>query len=203
MIVSATTRERVLRCADELIADRGYDGFSIADLVASSGVSSGSIYHHFGAKDGVLAALLLAAVEDYQARVLSALETHPQDARGGVLAVVATHLNWMNERRREAGLLLAHRDAVASGSRREHLRALNRRFLRRTSDWLRAQADSGQLPPVSVEVAHAIVFAPAQEVSKLWLSGRIKAQPRTFAATLGEAAWAGLQAVALHEGKAR
>ncbi|PPJ38837.1 hypothetical protein C5E45_08225 [Nocardia nova] len=35
----------------------GYTAVSIADLTAASGVSNGTIYHHFGAKDGVLAEL--------------------------------------------------------------------------------------------------------------------------------------------------
>jgi AcrR family transcriptional regulator len=69
--MATTTRERVLQTAGRLIATRGYDGFSVADLVAESGVSSGSIYHHFEAKDGVLAELLMAAIEDYQQDLLA------------------------------------------------------------------------------------------------------------------------------------
>jgi AcrR family transcriptional regulator len=193
-VTGADTRTRVLQAADALIARHGYDGFSIGDLVAASGVSSGSIYHHFGAKDAVLAALLLTAVEQYQEQVLSILDAHADDARGGVHAVVAAHLTWMAEHRREAGLLLTHRDTVAAGSGRDRLRTLNRRFLSRTAAWLKAQADAGKLPAVDVETAHAIVFAPAQEVSKLWLAGRIRTPPTRFATPLSAAAWAGLLA---------
>jgi AcrR family transcriptional regulator len=168
--MAATTLDRVLETAGQLIATRGYDGFSIADLVAGSGVSSGSIYHHFGAKDGVLAALLLAAVEDYQRHLLTVLEDHADDAEGGIHAVVTAHLEWMQEHRREASLLLTYRDTVRSGAHGRRLKALNRRFLAVNAAWLERQAAAGRMPPVAVEIAHAVVFAPAQEL--WWLTDR-------------------------------
>ena len=190
--MASSTRERVLTTADRLIATRGYEGFSIADLVAESGVSSGSIYHHFGAKDGVLAALLLSAVEDYQRTILDVLRDHEDDAEGGIRGVIAAHLRWMQEHRREAALLLTHRDTVRAGEHGRRLKALNRRFLRVTADWLERQAEAGRMPPVAVEVAHAVVFAPAQELCRQWLTERTATEPASLADVLGRAAWTGL-----------
>jgi AcrR family transcriptional regulator len=196
--MAATTRERVLKTAGELIDTRGYDGFSVADLVAQSGVSSGSIYHHFGAKDGVLAALLLAAVEDYQRRLLAVLDEHADDAVGGVRAAVAAHLSWMQDHRREASLLLAHRDRVRAHGRQ--LKALNRRFLTANAACLERQASAGRIPAVRVEIAHAVVFAPAQELCQRWLHDRSATRPTSLADPLGRAAWAALLATATTDG---
>ena len=51
---SKTTREKVLEAATGLVLEVGHERFSMKDLVERSGISNGSIFHHFGSKDGVL-----------------------------------------------------------------------------------------------------------------------------------------------------
>jgi hypothetical protein len=57
----------------------------------------------------------------------------------------------------------------------------------------RAAHERGRAP---VDVAHAVGFAPAREVCRLWLTRRGFAAPATFTASPGEAAWAGLRTAA-------
>lgn len=47
------TRERVMQAARRLFVTRGYFNTSIPDIVAETGVSTGSIYHHFGSKQAL------------------------------------------------------------------------------------------------------------------------------------------------------
>ena len=54
------TREHLVDVATRLFAAHGYDGTSIKAVLAESGVSRGSLYHHFPGKD----ALFLAVMED-------------------------------------------------------------------------------------------------------------------------------------------
>jgi AcrR family transcriptional regulator len=188
------TRSRVLEAAAELIDERGFAEVSIGDLTAASGVSNGSIYHHFGAKDGVLAALVVGALAGYQQRLLALLDEHADDARGGIVASVGFHLAWMEGHPREARLIAAHRDAVARGPHGAALTDANRSFLRAVRAWVTAQAAAGEMPAISIDLLHAIVFAPAQELAGLWLAGRVTARPTSFSPTLGAAAWAGVVA---------
>lgn len=57
------TRQALLAAAQEVFADRGYGGAGIAEIVERSGISVGSLYHHYGGKAG----LYLALWEDYTA----------------------------------------------------------------------------------------------------------------------------------------
>ena len=59
----AAPRQQVMDAALNLFAERGYFNTSIPDLVGASGVSTGSIYHHFGDKEGVAKALFDSIVE--------------------------------------------------------------------------------------------------------------------------------------------
>jgi AcrR family transcriptional regulator len=190
--MAGDTSQRVLDAAAELIEARGYDDVSIGDLTAASGVSNGSIYHHFGSKEGVLARLVLDALSDYQGKVLALLEEHETDARGAINGLVALHLTWMETHPREARLISEHRDAVAAGPHGGELRDGTRQFLKAIKNWWRRQPE---LPEISIDLAHALVFAPAHELARLWLARRVKTRPSTHAQALGDAAWAALQAL--------
>jgi AcrR family transcriptional regulator len=74
----AGTRERILAAASDLFATSGFAGTSVAALRQRSGASASSIYHEFGSKEGVLAAVLqesaarwLAQAKDSAQRALS------------------------------------------------------------------------------------------------------------------------------------
>ncbi len=57
------TRQALLTAAREVFAERGYEAAGIAEIVERSGISVGSLYHHYGGKAG----LYLALWEDYTA----------------------------------------------------------------------------------------------------------------------------------------
>lgn len=54
----AESRERILDAALGLIFESGYAGTTVSGLHKRSGLPGSSIYHHFGSKDGVIAALV-------------------------------------------------------------------------------------------------------------------------------------------------
>lgn len=60
-------RERLVREAFTLFAERGFDSVTVRDIAAASGVSVGLINHHFGSKDGLREAVdefFIAQFED-------------------------------------------------------------------------------------------------------------------------------------------
>jgi AcrR family transcriptional regulator len=50
---SDITRERILKAAERLFADRGYEETTIRAIVAKARVNQASINYHFGGKDGL------------------------------------------------------------------------------------------------------------------------------------------------------
>jgi AcrR family transcriptional regulator len=50
----AGVRARVLDAAVDLFARQGYDGTSVAQVVAKAGVAKGGFYHHFASKEALL-----------------------------------------------------------------------------------------------------------------------------------------------------
>jgi TetR/AcrR family transcriptional repressor of nem operon len=65
------TAQRILDVAERLVQDRGYNGFSYADIAGELGIAKASLHYHFAGK----AELGEALIERYSARFAEALET--------------------------------------------------------------------------------------------------------------------------------
>ncbi len=86
MVLSETASKLVIEAA-QLIANRGYNGFSYADLSARLGIRKPSIHHHFPSKVD----LVVAVVEQERSLIraqVAALESETPDAIGQLLAYV-------------------------------------------------------------------------------------------------------------------
>lgn len=59
-------RDRILRAAAELVAERGFHSVSMADIGGAAGIVGSGVYRHFESK----AAVLLALLDDGMARLL-------------------------------------------------------------------------------------------------------------------------------------
>jgi AcrR family transcriptional regulator len=64
-----TGRERALRAAHELFAEKGYEATSIQDVIAASHLSRGALYHHFAGKAELFTAVLEEVEEELFARL--------------------------------------------------------------------------------------------------------------------------------------
>jgi AcrR family transcriptional regulator len=57
-------RERLLRAAARLFAERGVDGVPTREICAAAGVNPGAIHYHFGDKEGLYAEVLRLPARD-------------------------------------------------------------------------------------------------------------------------------------------
>ncbi|AHV98471.1 TetR/AcrR family transcriptional regulator [Paenibacillus sabinae] len=61
---SVQTKETILSHAKALFSQKGYKGVSISDICTATGLSKGSIYHHFKNKEDLFVHLAEASFED-------------------------------------------------------------------------------------------------------------------------------------------
>ncbi|MGY3676575.1 AcrR family transcriptional regulator [Streptomyces sp. TE33382] len=77
------TVEQVLDTAMRIYASSGEAGLTLGAVTKASKVSSGSIYHHFGSLDGVIAALALRSL-DQLLHTLATAVSEAANARSGI-----------------------------------------------------------------------------------------------------------------------
>ncbi|TDC89137.1 TetR/AcrR family transcriptional regulator [Actinomadura sp. 7K507] len=138
------TRRALLSAALEVFADRGYADAGIAEIVERSGISVGSLYHHYGGKAGLYVALwedLTAEQEASAAQAVSAARKEAAERGDGeadpialFIAGARAYLRVCWERREAARLFLAGEGPSGSSlmrrSRAQHWIAQNTKLLR-------------------------------------------------------------------------
>ena len=177
-------RKAILEAALESFSANGE--VAIEDVKRRSGASVGSIYHHYGGKDGIAAELYLQVLGEYQSGARAALD-RAGSTEDGVKGLVRHHLRWVEENPGGARFLLQ-----GSGARKEaegDLRELNQGLSAAVANWLEHRPDIRSIP---LEIFYAIVIGPAQELSRLWLSERIPSL-RKVEKDLADAAWRGVR----------
>jgi AcrR family transcriptional regulator len=180
-------RQDILDAALRGFAEKGLAGTTVEEVRRRSGASVGSIYHHFGDKEGIAAALYIESLRDYQSG-LQALLANDAAPEQTVKALVRYHLRWVADDRDRARLLLAGAPPRAA----EGIAEVNRGALRATSRWLRSQVRAGHIRNVPFDLFYTIVIGPAQEFCRYWLRGRMQTSMRDAERQLGEAAWRAL-----------
>jgi AcrR family transcriptional regulator len=155
------TRAHLVDVATRLFAAHGYDGTSIQMVLAESGVSRGSLYHHFPGKD----ALFWAVLEEVGARGAQQGASAMQDAQDPVAALRAGLLVWI----RLAGdqvmrqIMLIDAPAVLGWERWRELDEQGPLGVIRTC--LEYAAETGLIDRRHVDTFAHIVLAAANEVS--------------------------------------
>lgn len=178
-------REAILSAALGCFVRRGYTATTIEDIRRASGASVGSVYHHFGGKDRIAAALYLDGLAGYQAGFLATLGAH-DDARGGVEALVGHHLRWVREHPDLARFIVAVGGTEVLKAAGPELRRRNSAFFAAVGDWF---ADHPVLPDLPVDLLESVLLGPAQEFARHWLAGRATTTPARAQPVLAAAAW--------------
>jgi AcrR family transcriptional regulator len=119
----------MLDVARDLLIERGSASATVEAIAAVSGAPTGSIYHRFGSRDGLLTRLWIRAVYRSQASFLAALEH--EDPRTAALAAAQSILEFCEQEPADARLLVSFRRddlilTAPSGKLADELEELNR-----------------------------------------------------------------------------
>jgi len=135
-VTADQTRERLLRAAADVFAERGYDGTRVADIAAAAGVSNGALYAHFGSK----AELLLAALRAHGRRVLADLLA--ADPASPVTELLLQAGRLLPRRCDDRGYLVV--EGLIAARRDEDVAGPMRVYTAERADWLAGLIEAGQ-----------------------------------------------------------
>lgn len=157
----ATTRERLLRAAQELVEEGGYAAASVVAIAARAGVATGTLYRHWPSK-GELFAELFRSVCDREVAAMEAVAAAMGDRSGveRVETVLATFAGRALRNPRLAWALIAEPvDPLVDAERL----AYRREYARRLVDGLRDAITAGEVPPQDAELTAATLVGGVGE----------------------------------------
>lgn len=163
-------RHDILAAALDCFEAGGLEAIAIDQVRQRCGASVGSIYHHFGSKEGLIAALFFEILRD-QSRQLQQCLDDAGDVQQGVRALVLGYVDWVVAHPQRARFLFQARPVVAEGPRGDELVEQARRRHAGLLSWLKPLQRAGVLADVPCELMPSLVMGPAQSYCRAWLAG--------------------------------
>lgn len=181
-------KRHVLSCALKCFDEQGFDAVTIEAIRECSGSSIGTIYHHFGSKEGLAAAIYLAALDDQQKRFEAALH-NAHDIQDAIGAWVRAYIEWVVDNPRFARFMYRSRRAVFKGNSSGQLKGLNDKRYSALLEFLTSGLASGVVRSLPRETYASLLIGQSENYCRAWLSGRVKTSPTQHISVFADAAW--------------
>jgi len=152
-------RDQILACAQKLVQQRGFNGFSYADIAQEVGIRKASIHHYFPTK----ADLGVAMVQCYAAfmeTMLGQISVSQSTAAGRLQAYISLYQGALASDRACLGGMLAAESLTLDAAMLPSLRQL----FTRNVDWLTEVLVEGK------SRGEVCLAGPAAEYARLFLS---------------------------------
>lgn len=184
----AELKRAILGAALDCFNTHGIEAATIDMVRSAVDTSVGAIYHHFGNKEGLIAALFFVALDDMAALRDESL-SKATTTEDGVRALVCSYVDWVVAQPEWARFLFQARAAVAKGPQAAALAARNRERNQALARWFALSARRAGLLPLPPELLPSLVIGPAENYCRAWLSGRVQTSPLAQRKALAAAAW--------------
>ncbi len=167
---SEETKTRVLDAMRALLMQQAISEVTMKDVQERSGVSNGSIFHHFGSKDGILEELFVAERRAYLGSVGEAIIAHegdPCDAFGaGAAAAVLYHAS---DPERYLLLIAAFSNSEWLFRNAQIWTDLIREVEAPVMEWAIPHFQSGALPLLPPGLYQSYMLGPPEQLTQLWI----------------------------------
>ncbi len=111
------TRKLLLKTGLELFAENGFEKTHASDIAQKAGIAVGTLYLHFGDKEGLLQEILLQSAYELHDRVMKVYANPSSDPVVQARAHIEAIVQYIEEKQKEARFLLNYavrRDTVSA-----------------------------------------------------------------------------------------
>ena len=189
---AAPAADRLPAAALGLFNEHGITATSVEEICEAAGASVGSLYHHYGGKEGLAGEVFLRALGSFQRAFAEELHRH-DEAEAGIRGGLRVQLEWSLRDEPELARFLLFQGDAARGSAPEELEAQNHDFYREVLAWWRPHVRYGALRELDLDLAYSLWLGPAQQYSRLRLAERTSVPIKRAIAELSEGAWSALR----------
>ncbi len=181
-------KKDILTAALACFTEIGISPTTIDHIRARSGASIGSIYHHFGNKEGIAAALFYQGLKDYRFGLLSVLEmSHSGEQL--IKTAVAYHIDWALSNPDQVRFLLYAKREMSVIADNKTVREETGNFLSQVKALFSPFVVKGEIRSLPKELYIPLISGPSQELIRIWLSHPKAIDLKSMKPLLAEAAW--------------
>ena len=194
-------RKAILSAALQCFNEHGIENTTVQDIQLIAKCSTGSLYHHFGSKEGIAACLFIETFKSMNAGVLAELQ-QCDDARSGVHVLVTQICQWVSGNTSAARFLLQSRDIQLSPDRQAELKHNYVEIMRAYFRWFTPFVEDGSMKSLPLDTYVPLISGPVQEYARRWLARQVDQSPASLNGVFSDAAWNAVRMMAPCEGVA-
>lgn len=183
-----STRQRALVAALALFDAQGVEATTIDQVRDAAGISVGSLYHHFGSREGLVIALYEDLLAQYRTAITAELVRHSA-IRTLLDAFVTTHIGWAMQNPTAERFLSEHRHHRTLSDAEGQLQGDTADFIRPLLRRIKPAIEAGILKPLPPELLLSLVLGPVQTWLRMHRAGSSKLAPELAARKLSDLIW--------------
>jgi len=189
---SSSPRTRILESALACFLESGYEQTTVARICERSGVSNGTLFHHFPTKESIADTLYLEAIADFHQGLWLLLGERSHSLREAVRGVIAHQIEWIEANVDRARFVYTRGTLDGDSPGSAQLAEMNQELATAYGEWLKPFIERGEVRPTSMLVLSAIVTGPTHAIARRWLAHQLTSPPHTHLDELADAATAAL-----------
>lgn len=180
-------RRRILSAALQCFNEHGVEAAAIGDICAGADASVGSVYHHFGNKEGIVQALLAEGLRSNM-QFLEPNLRRARSARQGVHVVVHALIEWVAAHPDWARFIYANL-GKSNRSANAALAAINAEYAQLIETFFAPHLKAGAFRRLPRECWAPLVLGPVHDYARRWLNGQVETDIAAHADVFADAAW--------------
>jgi len=172
---------------------QGVERSTVAEICRASDCSVGSLYHHFGSKEGVAGALFIDAITQLNEDLLRRLRLC-RSVASGVKTVVTQYSDWVSAHPDLARYLHCS-EVQFTAADRDELHWLYADHIKAVFEWFHPHVAGGQMRSLPLETYVPLISGPIRDYTRQWVNGRVRREPALVKNVFAEAAWNAVKVV--------
>lgn len=185
-------KQQIIKTALDIFDQHGVENTTIEMICTATHTSIGSLYHHFGNKEGLAAKVYLTGLQQFSKSLLDALQ-QCTTAKDAVFCIVETNVNWIDQNRKWAKFIFEQGKILQQTQQQDSFSAsaitmqqqIEALFLR-----LEGHEIFASWPK---EILHSLLVGAVHEYAKHWLKKECVDEFLSLKPYFAQAAWQSLQ----------
>lgn len=184
-------RQQILQAALQCFDADGIEYATMEQIREIANCSIGSIYHHFGGKEGIASQLYLEGVQ-LQHQHLCDILKQSTCAQDGIKDFVQAYGQWVSQHSAWARFILHSRDIDFSEQVCKQLREVQRDFYNEVFAWFKPHVQKKRVQRLPAEAYTPLLLGPIRDYARYWLITKDAKDLHLMATIFAETAWRAL-----------
>lgn len=162
---------KIIKTALEIFNQHGIENTTIEMIRVATETSVGSLYHHFGNKEGLAAAVYLTGLQDFSERLFHSVK-QCKTLKEAVYCIVESNIDWIEEQPLWARFIFEQHNVLKVAGEEQHFKESASQLQQALNKFIVGLENEIPLQDYPPEILSSLLVGPTHDYARHWLSGR-------------------------------